>query len=192
MLRRAVVTFQGFTEDLSRETGTEALYRDVIRPRSSAEMMTLLPVEWDHPPGKLVGALHRMGVPSVVVIGYSWGAGYGAQRFAAAALRAGIAVDLMLLCDPVYRPLWLPPFLGTLPLALRALLPDSAVIRVPHGVRRVAAVRQAISLPRGHKLHLGPATASPLPRVLPYSHTAIDSAPEWHALVDFELAAIQP
>jgi hypothetical protein len=89
----------------------------------------------------------------------------------------------MLLCDPVYRPLWLPPSVGLLPLAFRALLPGAASIKIPRNVRRVAWVRQTTSLPMGHPVEADPyATAVENAALLRYSHTAIDDALEWHAL----------
>jgi hypothetical protein len=89
----------------------------------------------------------------------------------------------MVLCDPVYRPLWLPPLLPLLPLAFRALIPGAASIKIPRNVRRVAWVRQTLSLPMGHPIDADPyATVVEDAVLLPYGHTAIDESSEWHAL----------
>lgn len=188
-MRTALVTFGGFTEDMGEATGTELLWRR-LRWLASDEVVVAPPVTWDARVDRLAAFLRRQGVERVVVTGYSWGGGYGAQLFARECGGRGIAVPLMLLCDPVYRPLWLPPRLPLLqlrlpllPLAFRAMLPGAAEIRIPRNVRRVVWVRQTLSLPMGHPLDADPhATVVEPVMVLPYGHTAIDAAPEWHEL----------
>lgn len=181
-MKTAICTFQGFTEDLGDSTGTELLWQQ-LRPLASPDVLVTPPFAWDARTDRHAAFLQRQGIDRAIIIGYSWGAGYASQRFAAACGERGIAVPLMLLCDPVYRPTWLPPFFGLHPFAFRALLPGAAAIRIPRNVRRVAWVRQNLSLPMGHPLDVDPyATAVENAHLLPYSHTAIDQAPEWHAL----------
>lgn len=188
-MKTAIVTFQGFTEDLGSSSGTERLWQQ-LRPLASAEVLVTPPAAWDARTDRAAAFLQRQQIERVVIVGYSWGAGYASQRFARECGERGIAVPLMVLCDPVYRPLWLPPLLPLLPMAFRALLPGGASIKIPRNVRRVAWVRQTMSLPMGHPVEADPyATAVENAVLLRYSHTAIDDAPEWHALALAKVSA---
>lgn len=181
-MKTALVTFQGFTEDLGSSSGTERLWQR-LRGHATSEVLVTPPAAWDARTDRAAAFLQRQQVERVVIIGYSWGAGYASQRFAKECGERGIAVPLMLLCDPVYRPLWLPPLLPLLPLAFRALVPGSASIKIPRNVRRVAWVRQNRSLPMGHPLDADPhATVVESAELLPFSHTAIDECQPWHDL----------
>lgn len=181
-MKTAIVTFQGFTESLGTSSGTELLWQ-LLRPLSSEDVLVTAPAAWDSRTDRAAAFLQRQQIERVVIVGYSWGAGYASQRFARECGKRGLAVPLMLLCDPVYRPLWLPPLLPLLPLAFRALIPGGAAIRIPRNVRRVAWVRQTLSVPMGHPLDADPyATAVENCHLLPYGHTAIDASPEWHDL----------
>lgn len=186
-MKTAIVTFQGFTENLGSMSGTEVLWQS-LRDFASRETVVGPPVAWDARTDRIAAFLQRQKVERVIIVGYSWGGGFGAQRFARECAERGIAVPLMLLCDAVYRPLWLSPFTGLLPLAFRALLPGSAKIEIPRNVRRVVSVRQTLSLPMGHPISgdLYATTVEPS-RFLGYSHTAIDAAPEWHTLALSEI-----
>lgn len=185
---KAIVSFQGFTETESSATGTEDLYFDVVRQFSRKDITTYQPRRWNTELEHLLDQLVRQRIHDVIVIGYSWGAGFTSQRFAKLAPEWGIKIPLMLLCDPVYRPLWMPAWLGANPLCFRSLLPKSTKITVPKSVRRVAGVRQKISLPAGHHVtHESPHTHIEPFRVLEYSHTSIDAATEWFSLVRNEL-----
>jgi pimeloyl-ACP methyl ester carboxylesterase len=185
---KAVVVFQGFTESDASATGTEDLYFDVVRQFASKTVTTYQPRTWKTGLENLLDQLIRQRIHDVIVIGYSWGAGYASQKFARLAPDWGVKIPLMLLCDPVYRPLWMPTWLGANPLCLRSLLPKSTKIVVPQSVRRVCGVRQEISIPFGHHVtHASPVTKIEPFKVLPYSHTTIDGAPEWFSLVRNEL-----
>jgi hypothetical protein len=186
---RAIITLQGFTESLSQSTGTERLFREVIRKFIAPDLFCLDPRQWDADTEGMVGYLSRSKVTECAVVGYSYGGGYTAQKFAAACLKQGIAIRLMLLCDPVYRPTWLPA-LGILqPFAVRSLMPKCATIDIPRSVSEVHWVRQRLSLPMAHDLRNGwSLTKIHPPQVLPYGHTAIDESPEWFDLVRQKLA----
>lgn len=181
---RAIVTFQGFTEDLSRNTGTERLFREVIRKLVGPELTCLDPRQWDANVEAMVAYLDRSDVKEVAVVGYSYGGGYTSQKFAKECLKHGITIKLMLLCDPVYRPTWLPAWDILQPFAIRSLMPKAAHIDIPRSVEEVRWVRQTISLPQAHDLRAEwTQTAIFKPQVLPYGHTAIDESPEWFSLV---------
>ena len=181
---RAVITFGGFTEDLSRNTGTERLFREVIRKLVSPDLTCLDPRQWDARVEHMVAYLDRSDVKEVAVVGYSYGGGYTAQKFAKACQEHGITIRLMLLCDPVYRPTWLPAWGLLQPFALRSLMPRCATIDIPRSVQNVHWVRQTLSLPMAHDLRREwSMTMIYDPLILPYGHTAIDESPEWFNLV---------
>lgn len=187
---KAIATHQGYTEGLEQSSGTERLFREVVRKFASPEMLCLDPRQWDSDPKSVVGYLSRSGVTEVASIGYSYGGGYAAQRFARECQRQNIAIKVMLLCDPVYRPTWLPPWHILQPFAIRSLMPKAATIDIPRSVEEVHWVRQTISLPQAHDLRSEwSLTKIHDPLVLPYVHTAIDESPEWFRLVKKHLTA---
>ncbi len=184
----ALVTITGFTESLRHPTGTEDLHRHILRPLASPSVQVLTPIPWDHDVAGLAHYLARAHITSAAVVAYSWGAGFAAPRFAKTCRQLGIQIPLMLLCDPVYRPQWLPAWLGPAPLAIRALLPGSATITIPPGVSEVHSVRQTLDLPRAHPLRAAsPSTTIHPPITLPFGHTVIDEAPAWKNLVRTQL-----
>ena len=187
---KAIITFQGFTEDADRPSGTENLFFHVIRKFAGPNVTTYHPKTWKCDLDKLVSQLIRQGVRDVAIVGYSWGGGYTAVKAAAMLAEWNIRVGLMLLCDPVYRPRWMPAWMGANPLCFRSMLPGKK-ISIPSNVRRVAWVRQTMTRPAGHDLkaerphltHIEPAT------ILPFSHVVIDEAPQWYETVNHELQA---
>lgn len=185
-------TIGGFTETDGRETGMHGLYRDIIAPydrRDGLDAVRVLPwrTDWKDE----ADLARRDSVHAAVIIAYSWGAGWGAQRLAEALGRNGIPVRLMLLCDPVYRPLWLPAWGFANLLGFRAVIPNSATIQVPSNVERVLGLRQTGTRPKGHPIEWNGVTFR-LPAIHNTSHTAIDSHPAWRTLVRSELANLFP
>lgn len=184
----AIITFQGFRESAAHRSGTEDLYWNVIRQLASPTLTTYHPREWTANVKVLVDQLARQGIRSVALVSYSHGQA-AATAFARYAYQRGIDCPLWLACDPVYRPTWLPRWNILQPLAFRALC-KRGTITVPENIRRVSWVRQSVSMPRGHDLiPASPATSVQHPRILPYSHVAIDAAPEWFEMVEHELRA---
>ena len=179
-----IVPILGFTEGTHRRSGTENLHRDILRPFAAPTVQVLPPQRWNLDPEDLAAYLRRNDADTLILVAYSWGGGFAAPRLIRAADHLGIRIPLVLLCDPVYRPLWLPAWMGPNPLAVRAMIPGSAKIRIPAGPLHVHSVRQTISRPAGHDLLAdSPLTTIHDPIVLPYSHTRIDEAQEWRALV---------
>ncbi len=150
--------------------------------------------------------LARHGDPLVVVlIGFSWGAGWGAMRLARELQALGIEVRDMVLSDPVYRSAWwllawrskFPSghgqgkertkigllfraaccLLWRLGQALPWLVPE---IAVPDKVERMWVARQSQNLPQGHDLSS---------RCWPHEtydysvrHAAMDDLKEFHSV----------
>jgi len=178
-----IYTIGGFTETARDSTGLEDVHRCVIKPYANRHDVEVQPVRpWKDDWKGLARRAHRDDVQEVVIIAYSWGAGWGAQRFARELRRHWIKVRLMLLCDPVYRPLWLPSWGFANLLGFRALIKDSATIEVPDNVRDLRGLRQDNKSPRGHACRWGGRKVV-FPKVANATHTNIDSSPAWEALV---------
>lgn len=184
---KAILTFQGFRESEDRRSGTEDLFFDVIRKFSDSDCTTYHPRNWTSDVRTLASQLSRQGIKHIAIVSYSHGQA-AATAFARIAYDYGMTVHLWLACDPVYRPTWLPRWNWLQPFAFRAMLAKGR-IKVPRAVKRVVWVRQTISRPCGHDLVADSPYVVQEPLTLPYSHTAIDHAPEWYALVRRELDA---
>lgn len=184
---KAIVTFQGFTESDEKPTGTEDLYFSVIRHFAGPSVTTYQPRRWNSNIPAVLQQLTRQRIHDVVLIGYSWGAGFACMKFAKAAREFGVRIPLALLCDPVYRPTWLPGWLPPNPLNIYSL-DRRTKIKLPDTIKRACCVRQQLSIPNGHLLEAThPHQVIHAPRVLPYAHTGIDESPEWFSLVRNEL-----
>jgi hypothetical protein len=184
---KCVLTFQGFRESEDRRSGTEDLFFDVIRKFSDSDCTTYHPRNWNSDVKTLARQLSRQGIRQVALVSYSHGQA-AAAAFARLAYDTGIKVPLWLACDPVYRPTWLPRWNILQPLAFKAMLATGS-IHVPRNIKRVAWARQTSSRPCGHDLVADSPYVVQEPLILPYSHTAIDHAPEWYSLVRRELDA---
>lgn len=193
---KAVIVFQGFTESEAHATGTEDLFFDVIRKFARENVTVYHPRRWNANIEPLLDQLVRQRIHDVIVVGYSWGAGFAAQKFAHLAPDWGIRIKLMLLCDAVYRPQWMPAWMGANPFCIGSLS-KRRKITIPQSVARVCWVRQNISIPQGHDLQAeSQLTKIEPPVFLPFAHTSIDAAPAWRTMVrtelEFELFVKQP
>ena len=187
MISTAVIQYQGHLQSGASQSGTEDLHFQITRKFANEHVTVLHPRRWNSDTEQLLDMLIRQQIHRVILIGYSWGAGFACMRFAKMAPDWGIRIPLALLCDPVYRPTWMPRWMPANPLNIYSL-DRRTKIKVPSTIKRVAWVRQRLSIPCGHDL----VTTSPhqtieAPRELPYSHLTIDEAPEWFTMVRNEL-----
>lgn len=127
---------------------------------------------------ELIGLLHNEEV-LVAVHGYSWGGGWGAIQFARQLRRLGIAVRVMVLCDPVYRSRWL-SFRWLSLLRRDVPLLGSPVIRIPSNVGEVHCFHQTMNRPQAHRLLPENGTKINPSVRLWRTHEAMDDAPEFH------------
>lgn len=177
-----IVPLMGFTESVSRRTGMESLWSE-LRLMASPSTTVLMPWEWRDDMRSLAEFIARNSIgraPRVMVVAYSWGAGYAFPRFARACGERGIEIDAACLCDPVYRSRWLPWWIPLNPMSLMR----GAKIGIPGNVRRVAWVRQEISVPSGHELVAeNPEATEILPaRLVLSSHEHIDESQAFRVL----------
>ncbi len=188
---KAIVQFQGHLQSGASQSGMEDLHFEVTRKFAGEAVTVLHPRRWNSALPVLLDMLARHGIRSVVLIGYSWGAGYACMRFAKLAPDRGIRIPLALLCDPVYRPTWMPRWVPANPLNIYSL-DRRTKIRIPPAVRRVAWVRQSHSIPSGHDLvaTVPHQVIEPGRHLGGYTHLTIDESPEWFSLVRRELEAV--
>ena len=172
----------GFTESVNRRTGIEELWGE-LRKFASSSMTVLMPWEWRDDMRALAAFVDRnsQGLPSVMVVAYSWGAGFAFPRFARECFARGIKVDVACLCDPVYRSRWLPWWLPLDPLALT----HGRKILLPRNVGRVEWARQKLGMPQGHDLVAEDAAATVIKPAqwIECTHEHIDESPTFRAMV---------
>lgn len=190
---KAIVTAQGFQESNRRRSGTEDGYFQITRKYLGPFVIGGLPIEWTADVKSIARQLSRQGVKEIACISYSHGQA-AIVDFAKEIARindewgAGITIPLWLACDPVLRADWLPRRKWLQIFSIRSMC-QRGTIKVPRIIERVASVRQNLTRPNGHDFkRTGSRQEIVKPMFLRYSHTAIDSAPEWYELMDHELA----
>lgn len=184
-IKKWVVPIMGFTENTQRASGIEMLCR-AIRQFDGGEVAICDPWEWNE--DSKANALWLMRNSSylptrILVVAYSWGAGWGFLNLARELQRLGQDIELAILCDPVFRS----PINLLAPLSLTRF----PRIEVPENVERVVVFRQRKNLPRAHDVvALGSKLETFIepPITLEYIHQRIDNAPEFHraAFVEIE------
>jgi hypothetical protein len=180
---RAVIMFTGFQESEERQSGFEKGYFSVVRHFASPEITTYHPRTWKTNVDHLLRQLYENGISEVAIICYSHGQA-AAMEFARKAVNYGVTVKLLLACDPVYRPSWLPRALWSQALSFRAII-GNPVIKVPPTVRHVYSVVQSISKPSGHEFvaDVPGETIIHIPIRIFLPHTRIDESPVWWKMV---------
>lgn len=193
-IRNWHIVISGFTQNLSRPSGAEALHFK-LRGMVSTDTEVLLRQwrgDWygmseyirrssmflpaDH------NDLHKYRGPNIYIYAYSWGAGNGFTQLAKALRRQGLRVTVAVLCDPVYRsgfiPQWFPDWLQFAPLSLTSIMH----IRVPDNVDLVHWFYQRQSRPQGNQLVAKKPELTEIKEgiELHADHVAMDDQLEWH------------
>jgi len=176
MLRKFHICIMGFTQDTSRESGMEKLWRK-LRDQLSLDTHCLVhPQTWDADFDALAEFIFRNGGPqtTVNIYAYSWGAGRGAVALTKALHKRGIQVPRAVLCDPVYHS-WVRFYRGVFHASL------NPPIVLPANVWRVDSFYQRQNTPQGTSIVLKNKVAQQSdPVQLNYNHQYIDDAPEFH------------
>jgi len=188
-MKRAIYMYQGFLEG-TENTGSERAHREVVRNYVGPHLMTPLPYEWTADAKAHAAQARRYGIEEVMILAFSHG-NHAARIFAQEFVNLGGRVHAMGFCDPIYRPRWAPRKTSFQWLSLRAWrrFRRTVSIKLPPIAMRVFGVRQQIDkLLRGHEIETtDPRTQLTEIRTLPYTHTVIDGAPEWHDMIDAEI-----
>ncbi len=168
------ICISGFLQSEARPNGILRLWLQTIRPLQEPDTFTTYR-RWNSPWTSLAEFIQftrGSGNLRLGIYAYSYGAGWGAMRLARALRQRGIAVDEMVLADPVFRH-------GCRSLAWLSLLRGPR-IRVPANVQRLTWFYQTTNRPAGHQLldHAGqPIPGIHVPGVI---HQAMDDLPAFH------------
>ena len=146
---KVYVPIMGFTQDTSRVTGIEKIWRE-LRLRSSADTWVLPPQVWNADWRALANLIRNNAQQDaeIVIVAYSWGAGHGFVTLAKELDKHGLVIQEAILADPVYRS---PRTL----LRWRSLVnrgPLAPTIKIPQNVGGVFWTRQKRNKPQGHDL----------------------------------------
>lgn len=185
-MKTAIVHFSGFREGEYAPTGSRELNNILFSEfNSSARVFRVSP--WDENVKHAAKALKRDGYERVIVIGYSWGVGYAATRFCKYALKNDVSIPLVLTCDGVYRPTYLPSWGLFNILSCRALTRHAKIV-FPKEVGKIVGVRQENEAPKGHKIIHGDTGVSLTLLTTTHkhdkiTHRTIDSDPFWYEAV---------
>jgi pimeloyl-ACP methyl ester carboxylesterase len=177
----AILPFSGFTEKRKNARGIEDIWAKVLLPLATRQVVIYSPEVWSQNPKVLLSEMRRVGIRRVMLIGYSWGAGYGCINFARHARNFGVEIPHACFCDPVYRSRLLPHWLPLNPLSLLR----GQRILVPPAIQQVRWVKQETDIPGGNTLipedpfH----TLIHNPIVLNTTHARIDEHYHWVDLV---------
>lgn len=176
----AILPFSGFTEQRIKARGVEDLWVEVLLPLSSPNLVIYSPEVWHSDPKVIMSELRRANVRKIMLIGYSWGAGYGCIKTARFARDYGISIPLACFCDPVFRSALLPTYIPINPLSL---LPRKR-ITVPPSIKEVRWVKQKLNLPGNAELVAeSPNTKINPPIWIEAKHAHIDESEVWFDLV---------
>jgi len=147
---QSIISFAGFKQTAKNRSGFEDGYFEHIAKYSNREILTFAPRTWKTGVKILADQLRRQGIQRVAMLSYSHGQA-AATAFARYAFEIGLAVDLWIACDPVYRPTWLPRWTVSQIFAFKALK-KKGKIKVPSNIKRTVYVRQTKNKPCGHTL----------------------------------------
>lgn len=177
-----LVCISGFTQTVAQPTGLHSLWLSLGRQHRGPETAVEL-FAWRSDFAEVAEGikLARGGSdPTIVVVGYSWGAGRGFVQLANELRRRDILVAAAVLCDPVYYSRWNP---------LGAIVGE-LTIDVPDNVREVFWLRQntdRFPLPHGHR---PVAVDDRLTKIHPggllrgVCHNSMDESPQFQRLAE--------
>ena len=169
----------GFTQDTSRESGMEKLWRKLRGTLCLDTHCLVHPQTWDADFEALAEFIYRNGGPltTVNIYGYSWGAGRGAVSLAEALNKRGIQVPRVVLSDPVYHS-WFRLYRGMFHASM------NPPIILPANVWHVDSFYQRQNTPQGTTIVLrNKAGQQTDPVKLNMTHAYMDDAEEFHARV---------
>lgn len=153
-----LIPVMGYQQSTSELTGIEKVWRELRRWSESTTVVSR-PCAWDDDWPALAALIARNSAadPVIRIVAYSWGCGFGAMTLARELQKLNLAVDVMVLADPVYRNPSVPRWLNVRALLNKAWAPS---ITVPSNVREVHWTRQYNNKPQGHDLQAEDARAT--------------------------------
>jgi hypothetical protein len=184
---KAILMFGGFQESEARQSGFEKGFFNVVRPFANGEITVYHPRTWKTNVRNILRQLYENGISEVAVITYSHGQA-AAMDLAKLAPQFGVTVNLLLCCDPIYRPAWAPREIWAQVFAWRAMI-GNPVIKIPPSVNQVHYVIQDITKPSGHRMEAQDPEATHVhtPIKISLPHVLIDESPKWWEMVKMHL-----
>jgi hypothetical protein len=184
---KAIIMFSGFQESEENKSGFEAGFFTTVRPFANGEVTVYHPRTWKTSVKNLLRQLYENQIFNVAIICYSHGQA-AAMDFARLAPKYGVTVQLLLACDPVYRPAWLPRWTIAQFFSWRAVI-GHPKIKVPPTIKEVHYVYQDIDTPNGDPLIAEDPNETTIytPVKIKLPHTRIDESPVWWGIVKAQL-----
>lgn len=139
------VVISGFTQNRSRESGSEILWRKLQAYADHEHYVEVR--KWKSNWKRVALFIHRnLDEDGIInIYAYSWGAGWGFRKLERELKKLGRRVHVAVLCDPVYRNPWMPSWLPLNPISM-TLIPRISVVNTDH----VFWLYQRLNYPRGH------------------------------------------
>ncbi len=197
-IKTVIIPIMGFTQTIAYLVGMLKLWRQ-LREMSSEDRFICHPQRWCANWADIADFIHAITQnggekPTIYVVAYSWGGGWGFIRLAKELKKRGLHISKAVLCDPVYRSPLLP--FGWLT-RLRTMInkgPLAPKIVIPSNVENVWHFFQRQNKPQAHKLvakkqgypviHPGIEVRSGLAAgELEADHAFMDDQPEFHSKV---------
>lgn len=176
-IERWVILISGFTQNIGRPTGFDKLWAK-LRRAVKPEVVLTPPLVWNTDWKRWANFICRTSIdqPEIVVIGYSWGVGYGAVKLANELKKRGdnYQISHSVFCDPVYHS-WMRPW--------RAFFNSSKIV-LPRNINCEGLVwfRQHEGKPMGADLVSENFQSVPAPIILHCRHEYADDSATFHAL----------
>lgn len=180
---KSIIMFTGFQESERVGNGFERGFFDVVRKFAAQHVTTYHPRTWKTDVAPMLRQHYDNGITETAILCYSHGQA-AAIEFAKRAPEYGVAIPLLLACDPVPRASWLPRATWAQPLTLFSII-GSDVIKVPPSVKSVRYVRQHMTFPRGADFvaDYPDSTIIHDPEIVHLPHIRIDESKAWWTMV---------
>jgi len=175
----------GFTQQrhATHDSGSIAIFEDLECYRSIDTIVMLMEYS-DDPVGWARRVAQRMNPgDKLMACVYSYGGGWWFRKFVAELHRLGVTVDVVVMCDPVYRrEVWM-RFMQW-----RAMTKWwTQTLRIPQpNITRCVHFIQHVNKPGGDRLVLHPSVEYEGPHELDRKHVKIDNAPEYREACNVE------
>ena len=180
-----VMTVNGFTQKF-HEGGHREIWRN-NRQFVGRDTLIMTPIPWNSDPEEYARFVAQESdfKTHLIVIAYSWGAGWFFRRFQKHLDKRGVDIQHAVLCDPVVRRGLVPERLSKItPMSLWSILPFARMEIAPN-VGRVSRFYQKQTVPKGHPLKIADPdhTVVELERELDASHINMEDQEEYQAHV---------
>ena len=178
MFDLAIMTIQGFQQETHRHNGITDLWEYKLRKYAAPKTLIMTPLIWKDNPKDTAKWLMDLHIDKIVVIAYSWGAGWFFRRFQKYYDKN---INHVILCDPVKRMGWLPTSLSPVGLFSAFSMTRLPKMEIESNVQNVSRFYQTINKPSSHDLNIKSSnTKLVLDKQLEVVHGCMDNHPDFH------------